>query len=536
MNNKRKYCLSVLFAALLSLTGCSENSTNNNNTTAPVETVADAGQDQSLALGTLATLDASQSTGANLSYSWNLVASPGASTAVLANETSEQASFTADIMGSYAFELTLTDGNGDIQRDDVNISVWQNTGQVDLDFGTDGVVRNFDENVSSANAIALDTEDSLFIVSRYNSDIALLKYKSDGSLDLNFGNNGLATYTNSTMLNGYLRAEELALDSKGNIYLTGYEDSLTNEYDLVVWKFTPTGQIDTTFANEGVFVLDSVSEADSNKQDRGESIIVDKEDNIYVTGTSDTNSYSDDLFVLKLTSNGVLDTTFANKGVIAMHNIAGGDKSDKGKELTLDALGNLYVVGYSTNASSIVNMIILKYLPNGLLDNTFGNGGVVVDPQNVVSRGQTICVDSEGNVFVSGNAGEDMVVLKYTSAGILDENFAIQGRIVETDLAGGSKSNYSNSLKLDSAGNIYISGYGWGNNGNFAAVMLKYTSSGVRDTAFGTDGILVQDDAYGGTGHDFARDGVLAENGDWFITGTTKDNMGDIRLTIWKFQ
>ncbi len=75
--------------------------------------VADAGDDQYVAVGDTVYLDGSGSSDADgdpLSYSWSIVDMPAGSTAELSDSTAEQLSFVADMAGSYTLELVVNDG------------------------------------------------------------------------------------------------------------------------------------------------------------------------------------------------------------------------------------------------------------------------------------------------------------------------------------------------------------------------------------------------------------------------------------------
>ena len=75
--------------------------------------VARPGNDRSVALGALVTLDGSASTdvdGDTLTYAWSLLSAPAGSTAVLTAPSSVNPSFVADRPGSYVVQLIVNDG------------------------------------------------------------------------------------------------------------------------------------------------------------------------------------------------------------------------------------------------------------------------------------------------------------------------------------------------------------------------------------------------------------------------------------------
>ena len=78
-----------------------------------VSPTANAGSDQIVVVGTLATLDGSGSAdvdGDPLSYSWSLVSVPAGSAAALVGDSLAVASLTPDVAGEYAVDLVVNDG------------------------------------------------------------------------------------------------------------------------------------------------------------------------------------------------------------------------------------------------------------------------------------------------------------------------------------------------------------------------------------------------------------------------------------------
>ena len=87
--------------------------------------VADAGADQTVAVGQTVTLDGSDSVdydGDQLSYNWSFVTIPDGSGAVLSDPLVVQPTFTADLPGDYVVRLIVNDGAYDSAPDTVTIT------------------------------------------------------------------------------------------------------------------------------------------------------------------------------------------------------------------------------------------------------------------------------------------------------------------------------------------------------------------------------------------------------------------------------
>ncbi|MCL4502161.1 MAG: PKD domain-containing protein [Deltaproteobacteria bacterium] len=77
--------------------------------------VANAGPAQTVSVGALVTMDGSLSSdpdGDTITYAWSFASKPAGSTATLANATTVQPTFTADLTGSYVVQLIVTDSHG----------------------------------------------------------------------------------------------------------------------------------------------------------------------------------------------------------------------------------------------------------------------------------------------------------------------------------------------------------------------------------------------------------------------------------------
>ena len=87
--------------------------------------VADAGINQSVAVGSTVNLDGSASfdvDGDPLNYQWVFVAKPTASQITLSNSTTDSATFTADVEGNYVLGLVVNDGQLDSAQSQIYIS------------------------------------------------------------------------------------------------------------------------------------------------------------------------------------------------------------------------------------------------------------------------------------------------------------------------------------------------------------------------------------------------------------------------------
>ncbi len=152
-----------------------------------------------------------------------------------------------------------------------------------------------------------------------------------------------------------------------------------------------------------------------------------------------------------------------------------GPNADYSAMMARDAQGNVYVAGTSFvenfNKNGNTDISIYKTDANGnrLWARTF-NG-----PRNYKDGAVDLAVDPAGNAYIAGFADVstgsgsdyDYVVLKYDPDGNL---------LWSKYYSGNGGEDVPRSIKVDAAGNAYVTGYSWGLYANYATV--KYDTNG----------------------------------------------------------
>jgi uncharacterized delta-60 repeat protein len=133
--------------------------------------------------------------------------------------------------------------------------------------------------------------------------------------------------------------------------LSGYSPASGSGYSPA------TGVLDTTFDGDGIVVHNNA--AGGNGNDVGNSMYVDSNGKIYVTGWS-WNGRDQDMVIWRYNSNGILDSSFGKNGIVVHNNAAGGNLYDEGNSIYVDSTGKIYVTGYSSSGSNL-DMVIWKY-------------------------------------------------------------------------------------------------------------------------------------------------------------------------------
>lgn len=353
-----------------------------------------------------------------------------------------------------------------------------------------------------------------------------------GELDISFFGNGILTINNSAGGNDDDEIFDVTTDSAGRTIAVGRSLSAGADSDLVVYRLTTDGLLDATFSGDGVFVHDNAAGGTGN--DVGYDVITGPMNEIYVTGASLNGSGNMDMAVWKITSTGVLDTSFNGSGVFTHDNAAGGNLQDQGNAIKLDSFGNVIVAGYSDQTLTNRDMAVWKIQSNGSLDTSFDGDGYLTSDALGAGADETandIALDVLNNILVvgtfdAGGSSNDMAVWKFSSTGVLDTSFNGSGTFTHNSAAGGNNFDAANAIVLDNNGNLYITGYSRNLSSNNDMVIWKLLPAGTLDLTFDSDGIALFDVSaiFGGSSNDTGEDIILDSQGRLVIAGTGNDD------------
>ncbi len=178
-------------------------------------------------------------------------------------------------------------------------------------------------------------------------------------LDKSFGEGGIVVDHNAAGGNSSDGGNSIYVDKKGRVYVTGWSVNRNGDADMVIWRYNEEGKLDKTFGEGGIVVHDNA--AGGNGDDEGYSIYVDNRERIYVTGYSKNRNGDKDMAIWRYNSDGSLDKTFGEGGVVVYNSAAGGKSWDVGNSIYVDSNGKIYVTGSSINSSGNADMVIWRY-------------------------------------------------------------------------------------------------------------------------------------------------------------------------------
>ncbi len=253
-----------------------------------------------------------------------------------------------------------------------------------------------------------------------NMDMTIWRYNADGTPDTAFNGTGIAVHNSAAGGTWSDYGAAVKVDGNGKILVTGYSAAAPLNNEMAIWRYNANGSVDTSFNGTG-FVINS-DVAGGNGNDSGSSLAIDTTGNIVVAGLSRNAAGNDDLVVWRYTDSGSLDTTFNSTGFLIRNNLAGGSNFDYGTSVAMDSGGKIVVVGNSMNNSGNSDAVLMRLKNDGTPDTNFNGTGIVITNNAAGGNGNDyglgVTMDGNGKILMVGasrnGAGNlDMVVLRF---------------------------------------------------------------------------------------------------------------------------
>ena len=275
---------------------------------------------------------------------------------------------------------------------------------------------------------------SFELTSAGNDDIFVVKLNTNGNFIW-------AKHMGGSEMDG---AESIAIDSTGNIYITGYFFS-TADFDpgsdtLFLTSTNGSDAFVSKLDNNGNLIW--VEQLGGNNSAIGHSGIVSKDNNVYVTGVIGSNA-----FVFKLDNNGT---------PIFLKQMQG--PGSEGAGITVDELGNIYTTGYFNGTVDFdPNNGTFNLTNTGTPDifiSKLNNMGNFVWAKQMgggtnFSIGYQLTLDESNNLYGVGQFDNDIFITKFNST----------GEMLEFVVIGGNDSDSGFDLVIDNTNNVYYTGW-----------------------------------------------------------------------------
>ena len=306
-------------------------------------------------------------------------------------------------------------------------------------------------------------------------------FASDGAYDFS-GQLASSTYTGAVA------------GPNGSLYVAaseGTEYSLTPTNSLTrVYRFLANGTLDSTWGNSGVASIDISASATNSERPRGVLVLSDGSVVVGISSTTFGSSMTVELKLAKLTSAGALDATFGTNGLAS---IASGSSSIMMRTFVEGPARTIYV-GKSTMTGISPNMVttygVIKLSALGVADSAFGTNGELATSSPVMTT------DSTGALYVGGltsSTPADAKIVKYLPSGSIDTSFGASGEKVLSTSSGSGAESLSALVVANGklSGVVGARGAIVNNFPTYETSLFRMNTSGVLDASFGSGGIAL---------------------------------------------
>jgi uncharacterized delta-60 repeat protein len=356
----------------------------------------------------------------------------------------------------------------------INILCFSQAGQLDPAYDRDGMQTTtfLKGNVlSESGKKLLQQADGkiLAITSLAFSQGVVARYLPNGTLDASYGRGGF-----TQIINVGFNAAVLQPDGK----LVAAGNSFTVDGDFGVVRFKTNGQVDSSFGTNGKQITDF------GFYEQAFGIAIQRDGKIVVVGGGEG-----DFQLARYTSNGSLDNTFSGDGKLLTDFGFFGEAH----AVAIQPDGKIVVAGVveGSNDFETSNFGIARYTTSGILDNTFSSDGKQTTDFGFYDNALAVAIQTDGKIVVAGTAfvsrgfvsTGNFAVARYTTAGTPDNAFSGDGKQT-TDFSGAHDAAFALALQAD--GKIVIAGIATNVTQNYGVV--RYTTNGTLDNTFSGDG------------------------------------------------
>ena len=392
---------------------------------------------------------------------------------------------------------------------------YNTNGSLDTTFGTNGTGIVFRDFGIQAQIAAMQIQsDGKIVVAGFvdningTSGFGLARYDTNGVLDPSFGSSGIVITTSA---NGYTAAHALMIESDGKLVAVGSGIGAGNAgVDFAMFRYTTNGVLDSTFGGGTGQVFTRVSPTAFDYTDTAAGVAtqfgnntLSNPDKIVVAGTYDNENVSPNqtyLTVLRYNLDGTLDSSFGNNGILTNALTTwSGFVSGVTVQGIVTQPRKITVAGYVDDRTNIYYFAD-RFNSAGALDSTYGtnSSGTVTLPigrdiDNVESAAYAMALQG-GQVVLAGyraifEGESDFAAGRFTTSGLVDTNFGSNGLLL-ANLA--DAPSQANAVAIQNDGKIVVGGgaESGGYNPSERFALARFNADGSLDLSFGLNGTV----------------------------------------------
>ncbi|MEA2686710.1 MAG: hypothetical protein QOE93_1905, partial [Actinomycetota bacterium] len=387
------------------------------------------------------------------------------------------------------------------ENSELFVTRYTSAGKPDPGFGQNGTfILGTPHTHDSAWTLALQPDGRIVVGGQQAGSAVVVRLTPAGALDPDF-QGGVVTFPALTFPDaqgGGVMAVAVQPDGRIRVVGTGWREEWSGGQRFSTFfqaRLNPDGTRDATFAPAGLIITDSPVGVTFT------TMILGADGKLLAAGGTDSGFLNGGwAYLYRYRATGELDPGFGSGGVVVVNSVTDFvDWTTSIKGLAIQPDGRILATGsLSTFASlpfrpptpgssppaptgmqhtSYSNLALFRFLPDGRPDASFSMTGTVVtrvpgQPGTAVSGGDTlptadtagkaVALAPDGSIMVSGWTSRPFsegVLLRYTSAGVLDTTFGHAG-VLSFDMGGGTQS-VVNAVAFRPDGRLAVAGATW---------------------------------------------------------------------------
>ena len=319
-------------------------------------------------------------------------------------------------------------------------------GTLDDSFGTNGEVLTTsieDGSVNSGRAVAVQADGKALQFGRgyLNSGdqgFVTIRINGDGTLDNSFGNGGGII---EPIGNPFPSALSGLVQPDGKILIGGYSYSVPAPACFALMRLSVNGALDNSFSDDGKVTTHfgaGGSSGGSFEATAAHAIALQQDGKILMTGIAALGA-NPDVYVpiVRYNTDGSYDQSFGSGGKL-LTTIPGFEEATA-YGITVQNDGKIITAGECSNGSfHDATIFFTRHWPDGKLDSTFGEGGILImkpDSQTDCSV-RDVIMQEDQKILAAGSFGTGAKVLRLLSG--------LEVGIAEVEMESGSISIFPN--------------------------------------------------------------------------------------------
>lgn len=279
-------------------------------------------------------------------------------------------------------------------------------GSLDTSFGTAGKLTTDMGGLSDAFSLALQADGKIVLggSTSTGNNFAVARYDTNGNLDTSFEYDGKVI----TAVDVTDAVAKVLIQADGKIVAVGSAHNNSTISDVALIRYNANGSLDSTFDGDGIV------KTDFGGWDSINDGVLQADGKIVAVGATLVGG-NWDMALARYNSDGSLDTNFGSGGKVIT---AMGSGNDEAESVAIQADGKIVVSGYVTGSGNNMDSFVARYNANGTLDTSFdGDGKMILSLNAGLDLMYGVAIQADGQIVTAGmSAGgvgpQDFAVLR----------------------------------------------------------------------------------------------------------------------------